>query len=169
MVRVMKEIGLVTLMAGAVALGATAAQAGGDPTAGAQVFKRCAICHSNTKDGPNKIGPNLWNVLNRPIASHGGFSYSDALKGKSGDKWTYENLNHFLTNPKDFAPGTKMTFAGLPKTEDRANVIAYLNSMGSNLPLPKPAPAPAADAAPAGDASAAPAADSAPADAAPAN
>lgn len=116
--------------------------ASAEEAAGEAVGKKCATCHTFDLNGANKIGPNLWNVLNRPIASHGGFSYSDALKGKSGDKWTYENLNHFLTNPKDFAPGTKMTFAGLKSPQDRANLIRYLRSLSDN-----PAPLPEAKAA----------------------
>jgi cytochrome c len=111
--------------------------ASAEEAAGMAVGKKCATCHTFDQGGPNKIGPNLWNVVNRPIASIGDFGYSDALHGKSGDTWTYENLNAFLTKPKDFAPGTKMTFAGLKKPEDRANVIRYLRSL-SDSPAPLP-------------------------------
>jgi len=101
--------------------------------------KACQACHDFTKGGPNKVGPNLWGVLDRPIASHPGFTYSDALKAKSGDKWTFENLNHFIHKPKDFAPGTKMGFAGLKDDQKRADVILYLHSLSDNpVPLPKP-------------------------------
>lgn len=104
---------------------------------GEKVAKKCSACHSLEKGGPNKIGPHLWDVVERPIASIGDFSYSDALKGKSGETWTYENLNAFLTKPKDFAPGTKMTFAGISKPEDRANLLLYLRSLSDS---PKPLP-----------------------------
>ena len=73
-------------------------------------------------------------MVNRPIASHEGFSYSDALSSKSGDKWDYDHLNHFLTRPKANAPGTKMTFAGISKDSDRANVIAYLRKLAEEPP-----------------------------------
>lgn len=117
-----------------------AMMASADEAAGEAVGKKCATCHTFDQGGADKIGPNLWNVLNRPIASHGDFGYSDALKGKSGDTWTYENLDHFLAKPTDFAPGTKMTFAGLKKPEDRANVISYLRSLSdSPAPLPEAA------------------------------
>lgn len=119
-----------------------AMMASADEAAGEAVGKKCASCHTFDQGGADKIGPNLWNVLNRPIASHGDFGYSDALTGKSGDTWTYENLNHFLAKPKDFAPGTKMTFAGLKKPEDRANLISYLRSLSDS-----PAPLPEAPAA----------------------
>ena len=131
--------------------------AAADPAAGAKVFAKCMACHTIDQGAGNGIGPNLYGTVGEAIAQgKGGFAFSDALAGVGG-KWTFDELDKWLTSPKAFAPGTKMTFAGLPKAEDRANVIAYLNSMGSNLPLPKPAPAAAADAsAPAADASAAP-------------
>ncbi len=123
-----------------------AMMASADEAAGEAVGKKCATCHTFDQGGADKIGPNLWNVLNRPIASHGDFGYSDALAGKSGDTWTYENLNHFLASPKDFAPGTKMSFAGLKKPEDRANLIGYLRSLSDS-----PAPLPEGQAAAAGE------------------
>ncbi|USI72039.1 c-type cytochrome [Sphingomonas morindae] len=118
-----------------------------DPAKGADVFKKCTACHSDQKGGPNQIGPQLWGVVGRPVASEPGFSYSDALKGKSGP-WTFDELFAWLKSPKAYAPGTKMTFAGLSKPEDRADVIAYLNKQGdSPQPLPAaPAAAPAAAA-----------------------
>jgi cytochrome c len=108
------------------------------------VAKKCAACHDFEQGGPNKIGPALWGVLGRDIASHEGFAYSDALASKEG-AWDYESLNAFVTNPKEWAPGTKMAFAGLSKAEDRANVVLYLRSLSdSPLPLPEvPADAPA--------------------------
>jgi len=126
-----------------------------DPAKGAEVFKKCTSCHTIDAGGANGIGPNLQGVVGDKIAEgRGGFAFSDALKSHGGT-WDWKNLSDWLHNPKKFAPGTKMTFAGLGKAEDRANLIAYLNTQGSNLPLPA---APAADAAPAKEGEAAPAA-----------
>jgi cytochrome c len=96
-----------------------------DIDAGAKVFKKCSTCHSVDKNGGNKVGPNLYAIVGKNKASVAGFSYSNALKAKDGS-WTIEDLNQWLTKPKDFVPGTKMGFAGLKKDKDRANVIAYL-------------------------------------------
>lgn len=107
--------------------------------AGAKVFKKCAACHDVTDGGPNKVGPNLWGVVGRKPAGHEGFSYSSAMTefGASHDTWTFEELDHFLTKPKDYVKGTAMGFAGLRKPDDRANLIAYLNDQSSNpVPLP---------------------------------
>jgi cytochrome c len=105
---------------------------------GEKAAKKCAACHSFEQGGANKVGPGLWGVVNRPIASHEGFSYSEALSGKSGEVWDYEHLNAFLTNPKSYAPGTKMSFAGIKKPEERAAVIAYLRSLADQpAPLPE--------------------------------
>jgi cytochrome c len=136
--------------------------ASADPAKGAEIFKKCATCHSADKGGPNGQGPDLWGVIGEPIGQGaGGFSFTDALKSKGG-AWDWDKLNLWLTSPKSFAPGTKMTFAGLSKGQDRADVIAYLNKQ-SDAPKPMPA-APAADAAPAGkDAKAADAKGAAPA------
>jgi cytochrome c len=115
---------------------------------GANAAKKCAACHTFGKGEPNRVGPNLYGVVGRPKATEGGFDYSTALKGKGGN-WTIGDLNTFLTNPKGFAAGTKMSFAGLPRGTERADVIAFLNSKSdSPQPLPKaaeaaPAPAPA--------------------------
>jgi cytochrome c len=117
-----------------------------DVAKGAEVFKKCAACHTINSGGANGIGPNLYATVGEGIAQgKGGYAFSDALKTKSGGKWDFDALNNWLTSPRAYAPGTKMTFAGLSKPEDRANVIVYLNSEGSNLPLPA---APAAGAAP---------------------
>jgi cytochrome c len=118
--------------------------ASADPAKGAETFKKCLACHKEGKGQPNGIGPNLWGVVGSPHAHVPGFAYSDALKSKPG-AWDWDALNVWLKSPKAYAPGTKMTFAGLSKPEERANVIAYLNSQSdSPLPLPKaPAAAPA--------------------------
>ena len=106
---------------------------------GEQSAKKCVACHTFTKGGPNRVGPNLYGVVNRPKASEGGFAYSDALKSKGGN-WSIDDLSAFLASPRTFAPGTKMTFVGLPKGSERADVIAYLNSLADNpAPLPKAA------------------------------
>ena len=117
--------------------------ASADVAAGEKVFAKCAACHTANQGGANGIGPNLYATVGEAIGQgKGGFAFSDALKSKGGN-WTFENLDHWLTSPREFAPGTKMTFAGLGNPVDRANLIAWLNTQGSNLPLP------AADAAPA--------------------
>jgi cytochrome c len=123
-----------------------------DAAAGAQVFKKCAACHTDNQGGANGLGPNLWGVVGKPVAHLGGaFAYSDALKSHGGT-WDWESLSQWLKSPKAFVPGTKMTFAGLSKPEDRANLLVYMNSQGSNLPLPPPpAASPAATAAEAAD------------------
>ena len=105
-----------------------------DAMAGAAVAERCAACHDWTKGGPNKIGPNLYAVAGRPKASHPGFDYSAALKAKGGD-WSSADLFNFLRQPSVFAPGTKMSFAGLPRASDRLNVIAFLR-MQADMPAP---------------------------------
>ena len=111
--------------------------AAADVAAGEKVAKKCTACHTFDEGGANKIGPNLWDSVNRPIASVGGFGYSNVLQDMSGDAWTYQALNAFLAKPKEFAPGTKMNFAGLKKVKDRANLIAYLRSM-SGAPAAMP-------------------------------
>lgn len=106
---------------------------------GANSAKKCLACHSFEKNGPNKVGPNLFGVLDRDKASHGGFNYSAAMKSKGG-KWTFDDLNQFLANPKAFVAGTSMSFAGLPRDTERADVIDYLRTLADNpLPLPKAA------------------------------
>jgi cytochrome c len=98
--------------------------AAADAAAGEAVFKKCAACHK--VDGTDGTGPHLNGVVERAKASVGGFGYSEALVGMASETWTPENLNAFLTSPKAYAPGTKMAFNGLPKVEDRANLIAWL-------------------------------------------
>lgn len=113
--------------------------ASADAKRGETAFKKCATCHTDEKGGPNKIGPNLYGVVGRPKGTEGGFSYSDAIKAKGGN-WTMEDLDHFIANPKAFAPGTKMSFAGVPRGSERADIIAFLNAKSDNpQPLPKAA------------------------------
>jgi cytochrome c len=117
-----------------------------DAAHGAEVFKKCASCHTITQGGANGIGPNLWGTMGEEIGKgKGGFAFSAALSGKGG-KWDFESMNAWLTKPSKFAPGTLMTFAGLPNPQDRADVMVYLNQQGSPIPLPA-APAAAAPAA----------------------
>jgi cytochrome c len=130
--------------------------------AGQKTAKVCTACHSWEKGGPNKIGPDLYGVVGRPVASHEGFQYSSALKEKGGD-WTFDKLFAFIHSPKTYAPGTKMTFAGLPDAQDRANVIAFLNTQSDKpLPLPKPQEASAGGAPAQSGGAAAPAQGAAP-------
>lgn len=130
-----------------------------DPAKGAASFAKCKSCHTDASGGADGIGPNLFGVVGKAVGGHAGFAYSDDLK-KVGGSWDFTNLDHWLKSPKAMAAGTKMTFAGLADGQERANVIAYLNTLGSNLPLPAvPAAAPAGDAKaadPAAAASAAP-------------
>ena len=121
-----------------------------DAAKGEQVFKKCAACHTITAGGPNGLGPNLHGVMGKPHGAHPGFAFSDALKATPG-VWDWKAMDAWLTSPRKYAPGTKMTFAGLGNPEERANVLMYINSQGSNLPVPPP---PAEDAA-AGDKAAA--------------
>jgi cytochrome c len=118
-------------------LGARLAKA--DPAKGQQQAKACLACHVFEKGGPNKTGPDLWDVVERPVASHEGFAYSDDLKSHSGEKWTYEMLDKFISNPRSFAPKTKMTFSGIKRDPARADVLAFLRTLSDS---PKPLPAP---------------------------
>ncbi|MCD2174478.1 c-type cytochrome [Rhizobium sp. C4] len=111
-----------------------------DAAKGAAVFKKCEACHTGDKGGANKVGPNLFGIVDRPVASHEGFSYSAGMKefSKGGsEKWTYDHLYHFLKKPKDYVKGTAMGFAGLPKEDERADLLAYLQSLAdTKVPFP---------------------------------
>lgn len=118
--------------------------AAADVAKGEGQFKKCTACHTINQGGANGTGPNLWGVMGGAIGKHAaGFPYSPALAGKGGN-WDWESMSQWIKSPRDFAPGTKMTFAGISKAEDRADLLAYLNAQGSNLALPTPQAAPAA-------------------------
>ena len=130
--------------------------ASSDVTRGESAAKKCIACHTLTKGGANLVGPNLWGIVGRAKASVAGFNYSAAMKSKTGN-WTIDDLNIYLLNPKAMVPGTAMTFPGIPKGSERADVIAFLNSRTENPgPLPKAAEAPVAAPAPAAQAGSAP-------------
>ncbi|HEY7765427.1 MAG TPA: cytochrome c family protein [Aestuariivirgaceae bacterium] len=118
-----------------------------DPAKGEAAAKPCVACHTFENGGANKVGPNLWSIVNRPAASHAGFAYSDALKAKAGQPWTFDELNAFILDPRKYAPGTKMAYAGMKRDAQRADLLAYLRGLSDN-PAPLPA-APAAAAEPA--------------------
>ena len=133
-----------------------------DVNAGKTVATKCQSCHNLDQNGPNMTGPNLWGVLGRQPGTHPGFNYSDAMKafGQKQHIWDFEHVNDFITGPQNYLDGTKMTFVGLKQRQDRINVIAYLHTLGSTLPIPPPNP-PAAAASSAKPAKGAPAASSA--------
>lgn len=126
--------------------------ASADLGAGEAAFKKCAACHTIDKGGANKVGPNLWEIVNRPVASHEGFAYSGAMRefSQGGSVvWDYDHLDHFLTSPKGLVRNTAMGFAGIKNPAERASLILYMHTMAdSPAPLPE---------APAGDSAAAPA------------
>ena len=110
---------------------------GGNVEAGKALYqKQCFVCHTVDKGGVNKVGPNQWSIVGRKKGVGEGFSYSSALIAKGGE-WSYEDLNHMIFKPAAFIKGTKMAFAGIPKEQDRADLIAYLRAMADQ---PKPLP-----------------------------
>jgi len=118
----------------------------GDPAAGEKALTQCKACHTFEEGGPARVGPNLWNIVGADIAGSEGFSYSDALAGIEGT-WTIEALDQWLESPKDFAPGNKMTFAGVKDEATRKNIIAYLQMQQPEGEIGQTAGAPAAEAA----------------------
>lgn len=117
-------------------IGIAALLADADSGAGQKVSKKCTACHSFDKGGKNKVGPNLWDVVDRTVAGGEGYKFSGALAGLGGE-WTYDRLDAFLMKPKEFAAGTKMSFSGIRGAGDRANLIAYLRDLSDD---PKPLP-----------------------------
>jgi cytochrome c len=117
-----------------------------DAARGAAVFRKCQACHNADNGGANGLGPNLWGTAGNHVAHRADFSYSDVLKNHGGN-WDWETLSAWLHSPRTFAPGTKMTFAGLSDPQDRADILLFLNQHGGTLTVPPP---PAAAAAPAG-------------------
>jgi cytochrome c len=119
--------------------------ASADAAKGEAIFAKCKTCHTVDAGGANGVGPNLHKVLGAKHGHAAGFAYSEALLKVPGN-WDWEGMNSWISNPKKYAPGTKMAFAGLSKPEERADLLLYLNSLGSNLPLPPPPAAGAATA-----------------------
>ncbi|MBI3678179.1 MAG: cytochrome c family protein [Proteobacteria bacterium] len=125
---ILKNVG-ICLVAGAAFLSLSgAAQAAGDPTAGKSVFARCAICHTVVKGGPNGIGPNIFGVVGRKAGSAPNFNYSAAMKS-SGITWMADKLDAYITHPGQTVPGNRMAFAGISNAQQRADVIAYLQTL----------------------------------------
>jgi cytochrome c len=115
---------------------------GADPQRGAKIFLQCQGCHMATPGAAATVGPNLWQVVGRPIASQPGFDYSEGLKSMTG-AWDYEALNRYLFHPAEVAPGTRMLFPGVKRVEDRADLIAYLRTLSDNpIALPEPVATP---------------------------
>ena len=126
-----------------------------DAARGQRSFSKCAGCHTINQGGANGQGPNLWGVMGEAIATgHGGFAFSDALRGKGGT-WDWDSMSAWLTSPRAFAPGTRMGFGGMANPQERADLLLYLNAQGGHLTVPPPpAAAPAGGNESAGNASA---------------
>ena len=109
-----------------------------DAARGERQFSKCAGCHTITQGGPNQTGPNLYGVMGEAVATgRGGFAFSDALRGKGGT-WDWDTMSAWLTSPRAFAPGTRMTFGGLANPQERADLLLYLNAQGGHLTVPPP-------------------------------
>jgi cytochrome c len=109
-----------------------------DVARGEALFSKCQTCHTINQGGANTLGPNLWGRMGAQIASVPGYSYSEALRGKASETWSWDAMSAWLENPRRFANGTKMTFAGMGDPQDRANLLAYMNAQGGNLQVPPP-------------------------------
>ncbi len=120
--------------------------ANADIAAGEQSFAKCAACHNIVPGGANALGPALYGVMGNPIAGTAGYAFSDALSSKGGT-WGWEEMSDWIASPRSFAPGTKMTFAGISNPQERANLLAFMNSRDdSPLPIPDPPVTPEAEA-----------------------
>ena len=109
-----------------------------DAAAGQALMRKCTACHTFEKDGANGVGPNQWGLINRGIASHAGYSYSDALKALGDKSWTFQELSEFLKKPKTYAPGNKMAYIGMKDPQERANLMAHMNDTYMASPVPYP-------------------------------
>ncbi|MFN4353573.1 c-type cytochrome [Parvibaculum sp.] len=143
---VVEEVPFATLLAQA------------DVGRGERASRKCTACHTFEEGGPARIGPNLYAMIGAPHAHMAGFAYSAAMQAKSNEPWTFEELDHFIENPRGYLPGTIMSFAGIRNAQERADLIVYMNTLGSNKPLPE-APAAPAEEAPANGGEEAPAAE----------
>ena len=120
------EAGAVEEMVASISIDQLLAVA--DATKGKKIFKKCGACHTIDQGGKNKVGPNLWNIVGRSVAAIEGFNYSNAMASRGGS-WSIASLNEFLANPKESVPGTKMSFSGVKKDRDRANVLLFLQDL----------------------------------------
>lgn len=127
---------------------------------GERASRKCTACHTFEEGGAARIGPNLYAIVGAPHAHMAGFAYSAAMQAKASEPWSFEELDHFIENPRGYLPGTIMSFAGIRNAQERADLIVYMNTLGSNKPLPAaPEPAAPAEEAPANGAEEAPAAE----------
>jgi len=131
---------LLLVSCGSLAAPAALADIGGDAVAGSKAFVLCAACHSAQAGAAALVGPNLWNVVGRPVASAAGFDYSDSLRAAGGE-WTPERIDRLLSDPNAFAPGTRMGLPGIADPGERANLIAYLGTLHDGVAQAAPAPA----------------------------